>query len=130
MVNAAGLVGLAGRQLNVGYELAGQRVTLRMDGTQMTVINHDGELLRTLPCAVPPDGETICVVPRTTTGEIHRYKAYASSASSTRTPQPIPGPAGRCADALSPEGRGRRGSRTPAEPGLGPAVGPAPRTVR
>jgi hypothetical protein len=54
MVNAAGLVGLAGRQLNVGSELAGQRITLRMDGTQMTVISNDGELLRTLPCPVPP----------------------------------------------------------------------------
>src|SRR5215467_10212795 len=54
MVNGTGLVALAGRQLSVGYELAGQRVTLRMDGTQMAVISHDGELLRTLPCPVPP----------------------------------------------------------------------------
>jgi len=54
MVNGAGLVGLAGTQLSVGYELAGQRVTLRMDGTQMTVISHDGDLLRTLPCPVLP----------------------------------------------------------------------------
>jgi hypothetical protein len=54
MVNGAGLIGLAGTQLSVGYELAGQRVTLRMDGTQMAVISHDGELLRTLPCPVPP----------------------------------------------------------------------------
>jgi hypothetical protein len=53
MVNGAGLVGLAGKQLSVGYELAGQRVTLRMDGTQMAVISPDGELLRTLPCAIP-----------------------------------------------------------------------------
>jgi hypothetical protein len=54
MVNGAGLTSLAGRQLNVGYELAGQRVTLRMDGTQMAVISHDDELLRTVPCPVPP----------------------------------------------------------------------------
>ena len=52
-VNGVGLVGLAGTQLKVGYEFAGQRVTLRMDGTQMTVISHDGELLRTVPCPVP-----------------------------------------------------------------------------
>ena len=56
MVNACGLVGLAGRQLNVGYQLAGQRVSLRMDGTQMTVISHEGEVLRTMPCPVPPAG--------------------------------------------------------------------------
>jgi hypothetical protein len=54
IVNGTGLVGLAGRQLNVGYELAGQRVTLRIDGTQMAVISHDGNLLRTLPCPVSP----------------------------------------------------------------------------
>jgi len=147
MVNGTGLVALAGRQLNAGYELAGQRVTLRMDGTQMAVISHDGELLRTLPCPVPPaerlrlrgarraastpppptgpvvvqrrvsqrgsimvatqrihvgmiharkivnvtasdhtfqvslDGDIISVVARTTTREIHRYKAHATRTS-------------------------------------------------
>jgi transposase InsO family protein len=53
LVNAAGLVSLAGSQVNVGFEMAGQRVTLRMDGTQMTVISHDGMGLRTRPCPVP-----------------------------------------------------------------------------
>ena len=49
-----GLADLAGMQVNVGYELAGQRVTPRMDGTQMAVFSHDGELLRTMACPVPP----------------------------------------------------------------------------
>jgi hypothetical protein len=39
--------------VTVGYELAGQRVTLRMDGTQLAVVSHDGTLLRTMPCPVP-----------------------------------------------------------------------------
>jgi hypothetical protein len=144
LVNGTGLIGLAGRQLSVGYELAGQRVTLRMDGTQMTVISHAGTLQRTLPRPVRPadrhrlrgarraasmpapfsgpvvvqrrvsqrgsimvatqrihvgmiharkivtitardhnfeitvDSETISV-PRTSTREIHRYKAYATT---------------------------------------------------
>ena len=144
MVNAHGLAGLAGAQVSVGYELAGQKVILRMDGTQMTVISHDGTLLRTMPCPVPGpdrarlrgarraaasapapsgpvtvqrrvssrggimvatqkiqvglihagkivtvtagdhsfriqvDAETVRVVPRTTTSEIHRYKANAT----------------------------------------------------
>jgi transposase InsO family protein len=143
-VNATGLVGLAGAQVSVGYQLAGQRVTLRMDGTQMAVITSDGELARTMPCPVSPgdryrlrgarraaasplppsgpvtvqrrvssrggimvatqkiqvglihagkivtvtaedhsfrltvDGQAAGVVPRTTTREIHRYKAYAA----------------------------------------------------
>jgi hypothetical protein len=144
MVNACGLAGLAGAQVNVGYEPAGQRVILRMDGTQMAVISQDGTLLRTMPCPVPladrsrlrgarraaarppapsgpvtvqrrvssrggimvatqkiqvglvhagktvtvtaedhafrlaVDGQAVGVVPRTTTSEIHRYKAYAT----------------------------------------------------
>jgi hypothetical protein len=144
MVNATGLAGLAGTQVSVGFELAGQRVTLRMDGTQMAVISQDGTLLRTLPCPVPVrerhrlrgarraatappppagpvtvqrrvsqrgqimvatqriqvgmiharkiatvtadehsfrldiDGDTVATVPRTTSGDIHRYKAYAT----------------------------------------------------
>lgn len=114
-VNAAGLAGLAGGQVNVGYELARQRVIPRMDGTQMAVISRDGILLRTMPCPVPGlgrgglmvtrqkihagvihagktatvicedtsfrviiDGETAAVVPRTTTSEVHRYKANAT----------------------------------------------------
>ena len=139
-------------RVNSGRGLTGsshRRVTLRMDGTQMTVISHDGTLLRTLPCPVPPqdrhrlrgarrapstpppasgpvlvqrrvsergsimvatqrihvgmiharkivtviandhsfelviDDETIRILPRTTTSEVHRYKAYA-----TRTGKP------------------------------------------
>ena len=143
-VNATGLAGLAGAQVSAGCQLAGQRVTLRMDGTQMAVITSDGELARTMPCPVPPsdryrlrgarraaasplppsgpvtvqrrvssrggimaatqkiqaglihagkivtvtagdhafrliiDGQVAGVVPRTTTSEIHRYKAYAA----------------------------------------------------
>ena len=60
MVNAAGLASLAGTQVSVGFELAGPRVTLRMDGTQMTAISHDGKLLRTLPCPVPPRDRHRC----------------------------------------------------------------------
>jgi hypothetical protein len=73
MVNGAGLIGLAGRQFNVCYHLAGQRVTLRMDGTQMTVISHDGELLRTMPCPVPP-------------GERHRLRGARRAAANAPPP--------------------------------------------
>ena len=54
MVNGVGLARLAGTQLNVGYELAGQRVTLRMDGTHVAVISHDGMLLRTITRPIRP----------------------------------------------------------------------------
>ena len=147
-VNASGLVGLAGEQVSAGFQLAGQRVTLRMEGPLMAVIGSDGSLLRTMACPIradrrwrlrsarrarfpPPqpggpitvqrrvscrgafmvarqkihagmihagktatvicennclrmvmDGETAAVVPRTTTSDIHRYKANATD---TRT---------------------------------------------
>jgi hypothetical protein len=143
-VNATGLVGLAGGQVSVGFQLAGQRVALRMEGPLMAVIGHDGTLLRTMACPVPApqryrlrgarrarplppqpggpvtvqrrvssrgglmvarqkiqagmihagktatvicennhfqvviDGETAAVVPRTTTSQVHRYKANAT----------------------------------------------------
>jgi transposase InsO family protein len=143
-VNAIGLVSLADQQVGVGSPLAGQRVTLRMEGPLMAVLGHDGNLLRTMACPIPAarryrlrgarrarslppqpggpitvqrrvscrgalmvarqkihagmihagkiatvicednhfrvviDGETGAVVPRTTTGEIHRYKANAT----------------------------------------------------
>jgi hypothetical protein len=53
VINVVGLAALAGAQVNVGFGLAGQQVTLRMNGTQMAVISHDGVLLRTLSCQVP-----------------------------------------------------------------------------
>jgi transposase InsO family protein len=153
-VNATGTVSLADQQVGVGSPLAGQRVTLRMEGPLMAVLGHDGTLLRTMACPVPAasrfrlrgarrarslppqpggpitvqrrvssrgglmvarqkihagmihagktaivicennhfrvviDGETAAVVPRTTTSEVHRYKANATD---TRTqPRPIP----------------------------------------
>ena len=143
-VNATGLVSLGDQQVGVGSPLAGQRVTLRMEGPLMAVLGHDGSLLRTLACPIPVanrsrlrgahrarslppqpggpitvqrrvssrgglmvarqkihagmihagktatvicentcfrvviEGETAVVVPRTTTSEVHRYKANAT----------------------------------------------------
>ena len=54
-VNASGVVGLARGQVSVGFQLAGQRVTLRMEGALMAVIGHDGSLLRTMACPIPAD---------------------------------------------------------------------------
>jgi transposase InsO family protein len=53
-VNASGTVGLATGQVSVGSPLAGQRVTLRMEGPLMAVIGSGGSLLRTLACPIPP----------------------------------------------------------------------------
>nr|WP_240942507.1 IS481 family transposase [Planosporangium thailandense] len=48
LVNATGLIGLAGRQHPVGYHFAGRRVTVRLAGALMQ-ITTDGQLLRSLP---------------------------------------------------------------------------------
>jgi transposase InsO family protein len=44
-VNASGVIGLAKGQVSVGLQLAGQRVTVRMEGPLMAVIGSDGTLL-------------------------------------------------------------------------------------
>ncbi|MEH0845863.1 integrase core domain-containing protein, partial [Micromonospora sp. CPCC 205711] len=48
LVNATGLISLAGRQHPVGYHFAGRRVTVRLDRGLMQ-ITADGVLLRSLP---------------------------------------------------------------------------------
>ena len=52
-INATGLASLADQQVGVGLHLAGQRVTLRMEGPLMAVLGHDGTPLRTLACPIP-----------------------------------------------------------------------------
>jgi transposase InsO family protein len=54
-VNATGLVSLGDQQAGVGLPLAGQRVTLRMEGPLMAVLDHDGTLLRTMACPIAAD---------------------------------------------------------------------------
>lgn len=56
LVNGCGLVGLAGRQHPVGYHLAGQRVTVRLDGAVMQILDLDRVLLRSLPNPVTEPG--------------------------------------------------------------------------
>jgi hypothetical protein len=55
LVNRCGSVGLAGRQRPVGYDLAGQRVTVRFDGAVMQTLDQNRTLLRTLPNPLGPD---------------------------------------------------------------------------
>jgi hypothetical protein len=52
VVNASGLVALAGRYVSVGQPRAGHGVTLRLDGELAHVID-DGVLVRTLPALGP-----------------------------------------------------------------------------
>jgi transposase InsO family protein len=48
LVNATGLIGLAGRQHPVGIHLAGRRLTIRLDRGLLQLVDH-GTLLRSLP---------------------------------------------------------------------------------
>src|SRR4051794_33779983 len=61
LVNATGLIGLAVRQHPVGYHFAGQRVTVRLDGSVLELI-ADGILLRT--AAQPDHLRRACTHPR------------------------------------------------------------------
>ncbi len=53
-VNASGNVSLGDRMISAGLPLAGQRVTLRLDGPVVHVL-AGGVLARTLGCPVPPE---------------------------------------------------------------------------
>lgn len=48
-INAAGLLALAGRQHPVGFHLAGQRVTVRVDRGVLHLLGPDWVVLRSLP---------------------------------------------------------------------------------
>jgi hypothetical protein len=54
LVNASGLVSLAGEWLQVGFPLAGQRVTLRLEQHLVHVV-IDGRLWRTMPSPIAPE---------------------------------------------------------------------------
>jgi hypothetical protein len=53
LVNACGQVSLAGRQHPIGYHFAGRRVTVRLDGALLQLVD-DGVLLRSLPNPLTP----------------------------------------------------------------------------
>ncbi|MDZ5494667.1 MULTISPECIES: hypothetical protein [Micromonospora] len=76
LVNATGLISLAGRQHPVGYHFAGQRVTVRLDRGLMQ-ITADGVLLRSLPNPL-------------TTAEIASIRdARPAGPPPTPTPEPV-----------------------------------------
>ncbi len=54
LVNATGLLALAGRQHPVGYHLAGQRVTARLDHGVLHLLDADRRVLRSLPNPLTP----------------------------------------------------------------------------
>ncbi|MBG0853701.1 IS481 family transposase [Streptomyces spinoverrucosus] len=56
-VNPVGYIGLGGDRCNIGWAFAGQRVTLRLDGTVMQVLDEQRILLAALPC---PLSATAC----------------------------------------------------------------------
>jgi len=56
-VNAVGFVGLGGDKHNIGWAFAGQRVTLRLDGRVLQVLDEQRVLQATLPC---PLSATAC----------------------------------------------------------------------
>jgi hypothetical protein len=55
LVSAAGLIGLGGRQVSVGQQLAGQQATVRVQAALLHVL-VDGVLVKTLPSPVPASG--------------------------------------------------------------------------
>jgi hypothetical protein len=61
-VNASGNVSLGDHIISAGLPLAGQRVTLRLDGPVAHIL-ADGVLVRTIACPVPPEARPGCAEP-------------------------------------------------------------------
>jgi transposase InsO family protein len=72
-----GIVQLAGQPLSLGAAVAGQRVTLRLDGHLLGVV-ADGRLRKTLPAPIPPE-----------------QRARLRGAHAASSPPPPPPPAGQ-----------------------------------
>lgn len=67
--DASGIASLGNLPVNLGYELAGKRVTLRLDGHLMHVV-HDGVLAKTLPAPIDADQRAALRGARLATGEL------------------------------------------------------------
>jgi hypothetical protein len=65
IVSSRGGIQVARQRIQVGFGHAGQTVTIELGDTSMRVIDQHGELITTIP--------------RTSTGEISRFKAYGTS---------------------------------------------------
>lgn len=53
LVNAQGVISLARHQCPIGYHYAGRRITIRLDGSTMHLLDLDRTLLRSLPNPLP-----------------------------------------------------------------------------
>ena len=66
-VSSRGGIQVARQRIQAGFPHAGKIVTVELDGTTLRIIDQHGELLTT--------------VPRASTGEISRFKAYGKQAT-------------------------------------------------
>ena len=63
-VSSRGGIQVAGQRIQVGFSHAGQTVTIQLGDTTVRIIDQNGEPMTT--------------VPRNSTGEISRFKAYGT----------------------------------------------------
>nr|WP_163017306.1 hypothetical protein [Streptomyces chartreusis] len=68
-VDQSGIAQLGGVAVTIGYELANQRVTLRLDGHLLHVV-HEGVLAKTLPAPIDADQRAGRRGARVVTGEL------------------------------------------------------------
>ncbi|MEU9546470.1 MULTISPECIES: hypothetical protein [Streptomyces] len=68
-VDLSGVTSLGSAKVTVGYELAGQRVTLGLDGHLMHAV-HDGVLAKTLPAPIDAEQRTGLRGARAVTSEL------------------------------------------------------------
>ena len=82
-VSSRGGIQVARQRIQVGFSHASQTVTIQLGDTTLRVIDQHGELITT--------------VPRTSTGEISRFKAYGSRQPAMASPAGRPPATGKAA---------------------------------
>ncbi|MFB7161002.1 hypothetical protein [Streptomyces sp. NPDC056242] len=83
-VDLSGVASLGKAKVTIGYELANQRVTLRLDGHLMHVV-HDGVLVKILPAPIDADQRTGLRGAKVAAGELP-----APAAGSVRAERRVP----------------------------------------
>jgi hypothetical protein len=78
VVNAVGVISIADQKLHAGSPLAGQRITIRLDGQLAHIVLHDGTLQ-----ILDDQDEILTTVPRTNNTEVTRHKAYRHTVNQT-----------------------------------------------
>jgi hypothetical protein len=99
LVNAHGVISLAHHQCPIGYHYAGRRLTIRLDGSTIHLLDWDRTLLRSLPNPLPAGVRPRDARPAGPPPHIPPSRHRCNGESPPAAPSRLPGNASRSAPA-------------------------------